>query len=75
MAETIKLCSLFDGSGAFPLAGALVGIEPAYASEVEPFPIRVTTKRFPNMEHLGDVSKVKGGDLGAVDIVTFGSPC
>lgn len=71
----MKLCSLFDGSGGFPLAGMMCGIEPVEACEVEPFPIAVTHKRFPNMKHLGDVSKVKGGDLGEIDVITFGSPC
>lgn len=70
-----RLMSLFDGSGGFPLAASMCGIEPVYASEVEPYPIAVTRSRFPKMEHLGDVSKVRGGDLGAVDVVTFGSPC
>lgn len=55
--DRLTLGSLFDGSGGFPLGGVLSGIEPVFASEVEPFPIRVTTKRFPNMKHMGDVSK------------------
>ena len=71
----MKLGSLFDGSGGFPLAGALNGIEPVWASEVEPYPIAVTTSRFPHMKHLGDVSKVNGAEIEPVDIITFGSPC
>lgn len=71
----LTLGSLFDGSGGFPLGGLLSGITPVWASEIEPFPIRVTTKRLPEMKHYGDVSKLNGGDLGAVDIITFGSPC
>lgn len=71
----MKLCSLFDGSGGFPLAGMMCGIEPVGACEVEPFPIAVTHKRFPNMKHLGDVSKVNGAELEPVDVITFGSPC
>ena len=70
-----KLGSLFDGSGGFPLAGALCGIEPIWASEVEPYPIAVTHSRFPTMKHLGDISKVNGADIEPVDIITFGSPC
>ena len=70
-----KLGSLFDGSGGFPLAGSLCGIEPVWASEVEPYPIAVTRSRFPNMRHLGDISKVNGGKIEPVDIITFGSPC
>ena len=69
------LGSLFDGSGGFPLAGSLCGIEPRWASEVEPYPIAVTRSRFPNMKHLGDISKIHGGEIEPVDVITFGSPC
>lgn len=69
------MMSLFDGSGGFPLAASMCGIEPVYASEVEPYPIAVTRSRFPDMIHLGDVSKVRGGYLKPVDVITFGSPC
>ena len=71
----MTLGSLFDGSGGFPLAGMLAGITPVWASEVEPFAIRVTTKRFPFMKHYGDISKMNGGEVEPVDIITFGSPC
>ena len=71
----MKLGSLFDGSGGFPLAGSLCGIEPVWASEVEPYPIAVTKSRFQNMKHLGSVTEVHGGDIEPVDIITFGSPC
>ena len=73
--DELKLGSLFDGSGGFPLAGKLHGIKPVWAAEVEPFPIRVTTKRLPEMKHLGDISKIDGGMVEPVDIITFGSPC
>lgn len=73
--QAVKLGSLFDGSGGFPLAGSLCGIEPVWAAEVEPYPIAVTRSRFPNMKHLGDVTKVNGADIEPVDIITFGSPC
>ena len=73
--KTLTLGSLFDGSGGFPLAGILSGIEPVWASEVEPFAVRVTTKRLPQMKHYGDVSKLSGAELPSVDIITFGSPC
>ena len=70
-----KLGSLFDGSGGFPLSGTMCGIEPMWAAEVEPYPIAVTRSRFPNMTHLGDITKVNGADIDPVDIITFGSPC
>lgn len=71
----MKLGSLFDGSGGFPLAATMCGIIPVWASEVEPYPIAVTRSRFPKMRHLGDVSKVNGAEIEPVDIITFGSPC
>ena len=70
-----KLGSLFDGSGGFPLAGALCGIEPVWASEVEPYPIAVTRSRFKKMKHLGYISNINGAEIEPVDIITFGSPC
>ena len=71
----MKLLSLFDGSGGFPLAAALCGIEPVAASEIEPYPIAVTRSRFPNMKHLGDVQNINGAEIEPVDIISFGSPC
>ena len=71
----LTLGSLFDGSGGFPLAGILAGVTPVWASEIEPFAIRVTTKRLPQVRHYGDVSSVSGAELPPVDIITFGSPC
>ena len=71
----LTLGSLFDGSGGFPLGGLLAGITPLWASEIEPFPIRVTTKRLPSVKHLGDISAVDGAEIAPVDIITFGSPC
>lgn len=71
----LTLGSLFDGSGGFPLGGLLAGITPVWSSEIEPFPVRVTTKRFPHMKHYGDISVLNGAELPPVDIITFGSPC
>lgn len=71
----LTLGSLFDGSGGFPLGGLISGISPMWSSEIEPFPVRVTTKRLPFMEHYGDVSALNGAELAPVDIITFGSPC
>ena len=71
----MRLGSLFDGSGGFPLAGVLCGMIPVWASEIEKFPIAVTSKRFPNMKHLGDIRGINGAAINPVDIITFGSPC
>ena len=71
----MKIGSLFDGSGGFPLAATICGIEPVWASEIEPYPIAVTRSRFPNMKHLGSVTDIKGSEVEPVDVITFGSPC
>lgn len=73
--KDLTLGSLFSGSGGFELGGLISGITPLWASEIEPFPIRVTTKRLPQVEHYGDVSTLDGAKLPPVDIITFGSPC
>ena len=75
MDKKLTLGSLFDGSGGFPLGAVLTDIEPLWASEVEPFPIRVTTKRFPNMKHYGDINKIDGAAVPPVDIITGGFCC
>ena len=71
----LRLGSLFDGIGVFPLAAVRCGIEPIWASEIEKAPISITKRHFPDMAHLGDVTKLDGRDLPPVHIITFGSPC
>lgn len=73
--RTLTLGSLFSGSGGFELAGLLQGIIPVWASEIEPFCIRVTQKNLPFVKHYGDINRLNGEDLEPVDIITFGSPC
>ena len=67
--------SLFDGIGGFPLAASRHGIKTLWASEIEPFPIAVTKLRFPDMIHVGDITKLNGAALPPVDIIAGGSPC
>ena len=67
--------SLFDGIGGFPLAAIRHGITPIWASEIEAFPMAVTRIRFPDMLHVGDITKLDGAKLPPVDIICGGSPC
>ena len=73
--KQLTLGSLFSGSGGFELAGVLHDIRPVWASEIEPFPIRVTALRFPETRQLGDITKINGAEIEPVDIITFRSPC
>ena len=72
---TITLGSLFDGIGVFPLAASRHGITPVWASEIVPDAISITKRHFPEMVHLGDITKLDGGKIPAVHVITFGSPC
>ena len=69
------LGSLFDGIGGFPLAAMRHGITPVWASEIDPFPMEVTQRRFPSMAHKGDITQLSGKLLFPVDLICGGSPC
>ena len=71
----LTMGSLFDGIGGFPLAAVRNGITPVWASEIEAFPIQVTKEHFPDMVHVGDITKLDGAKLPPVDIICGGSPC
>ena len=71
----ITMGSLFDGIGGFPLAAVRSGITPLWASEIEAFPIAVTKHHFPDMVHVGDITKLNGAELPPVDLICGGSPC
>ena len=69
----LKLGSLFDGIGVFPLAAVHCGMEPVWASEIEARPISITKRHFPDMLHLGDITRISGAEIPPVDVITFGS--
>ncbi len=71
----LRLGSLFDGIGVFPLAASRCGIVPVWASEIARAPVSITKRHFPDMLHLGDITQIDGDKIPPVDIVTFGSPC
>lgn len=73
--SVLTMGSLFDGIGGFPLAAVRCGVDPLWASEIEPFPISVTQRRFPQMKHVGDITTLDGAALPPVDIICGGSPC
>ncbi len=73
--KQLTLGSLFDGIGGFPYAASFYGIRPLWASEIVPECVAVTKRHFPDMAHLGDITRLHGGMIPPVDILTFGSPC
>lgn len=52
--SALKLGSLFDGIGVFPLAASRCGIVPVWASEIARAPVSITKRHFPEMLHLAD---------------------
>lgn len=72
-----NVLSLFDGisCGQVALQRAGVQYEHYYASEIDEKAITIATKNFPNMIHLGDVTKILGKDLPKIDLLMGGSPC
>lgn len=71
----ITMGNLFSGSGAWELAAHIIGIKVLFEAEIEPFPVAVEKKRFPDALQLGDVSKINGAEIPPVDIFTNSSPC
>ena len=73
----MNVLSLFDGmSGAqLALRKAGVKVDNYYASEIDPYAVKVTKHNFPNTIHLGSVVDVKGSDLPQIDLLVGGSPC
>jgi site-specific DNA-cytosine methylase len=56
---------LFAGIGGFALASYWAGLrfDRHYFSEIEPYPIQVYQKRFPNAVPLGDITNINGKAL------------
>ena len=71
----VTLGNFFSGSGTWELAAKLCGATPIWESEIEPFPVELERKRFPECRQLGDITKVSGYDLEPCDIMTNSSPC
>ena len=71
----ITMGNLFSGSGAWELAAKICGIKVIFEAEIEPFPVALEAKRFPEAIQLGDVSKIDGTKIPSVDILTNSSPC
>lgn len=69
----LKLGSLFDGIGVFPLAAMHCGMEPVWASEIEARPISITQTTFPGYAALGRHYKDQrcGDTAGRCDYIRF----
>jgi DNA (cytosine-5)-methyltransferase 3A len=87
----MNVLSLFDGMSCGQLALQRIGakVNNYFASEIDPYAIKVAKKNFPNMVHVGDVTNVMKGipidkvkddcllEMMAteIDLILAGSPC
>lgn len=72
----LKTLDLFAGAGGFTVAGELSGgYETVAFCEIDPYARKVLAKHWPDVPCFEDVTKLKGSDVGAVDVITGGFPC
>jgi DNA (cytosine-5)-methyltransferase 3A len=87
----MNVLSLFDGMSCGQLALQRIGakVNNYFASEIDPYAIKVAKKNFPNMVHVGDVTNIMKGipidkvkddcllEMMAteIDLILAGSPC
>jgi DNA (cytosine-5)-methyltransferase 3A len=71
----MNVLSLFDGISCARVAlGDKVKVY--YASEVDPYAVKIAKKNFPTTIHLGDVTKITKEDIKhPIDLLIGGSPC
>ena len=76
----LNVLSLFDGmsGGQLALDKANIKYDKYYASEINPYSIKITQKNYPNTIQLGDVTQLtedKLKELDKIDLLIGGSPC
>jgi DNA (cytosine-5)-methyltransferase 1 len=64
-----------SGIEAATVAWHPLGWKPVAFSEIEPFPSAVLAHHYPEVPNVGDMTKYKEWNLGAVDILVGGTPC
>jgi len=73
----MNILSLFDGMSCGQIAINKLDIKynSYYASEIDPYAIKVTQANFPNTIQLGDITKLDTSILPKIDLLYGGSPC
>jgi site-specific DNA-cytosine methylase len=73
----MNLLSLFDGAscGQLALERAKFKVNNYFASEVDPYAIKVAVKNYPNTVQLGNVVEWQKWNLPQIDLLIGGSPC
>lgn len=75
----IKFGSVCSGIEAATVAWSSLGWEPAWFSEIEPFPSALLDHHYPETPNLGDMTtltdRILSGEVEAPDVFCGGTPC
>lgn len=73
----INVISLFDGKACARVAleRAEIPINNYYASEIDKPAMLIAKKNYPDIQHVGDVTKLHHIDWSEIDLLCGGSPC
>ena len=71
----LRYGSLFSGIGGIDLGMDLAGFECAWQVEIDEHCRRILEKHWPGVPKYKDIYKVKGSEVGAVDLICGGFPC
>lgn len=76
LSMTLKVLDLFAGAGGFTLAGEMAGgFETVAFCEIDKHAQKVLRKNWPGVPVFDDVTKLRGVDVGDVDLISGGFPC
>lgn len=67
--------SVCSGIEAATAAWHPLGWEPAFFSEIEPFPRAVLAHHYPDVPLHGDFTTIQGDEYGAINLLVGGTPC
>jgi DNA (cytosine-5)-methyltransferase 1 len=71
----MKYVSVCSGIEAATVAWHHLGWEPAWFSEIEPFPCSALKHHYPNVPNLGDMTKWSEWPDDTIDVLVGGTPC
>ena len=71
----MKVLDLFSGIGGFSLGLERAGMETVAFCEINPFCQQILKKHWPHVPIHGDITELRGKDVGPVDLICGGFPC
>ncbi len=71
----MRFGTLWSGIEAPVAAWSPLGWEHCFSAEVDPFCCALLAEKYPEVRNYGDVTRIDGRGLPAVDVLIFGSPC